>query len=85
MAFSWLTANYYSYEIPDGNGGTRDVVGSFNHDNFVRSMPEKKWNLTADWERGNHSAAMVVYYVDSYKTVDSVDAFTCFSSGTWIQ
>ena len=64
MAYS----HFLGYEIPDGNGGTRDVVGSFNHDNFVRSMPQKKWNLTADWERGNHSAAMVVYYVDSYKT-----------------
>ena len=61
-------SHFLSYEIPDGNGGTRDVVGSFNHDNFVRSMPQKKWNLTADWEQGNHSVAMVVYYVDSYKT-----------------
>lgn len=61
-------SHFLSYEIPDGNGGTRDVVGSFNHDNFVRSMPQKKWNLTADWEHGNHSVAMVVYYVDSYKT-----------------
>ena len=67
-------SQFLSYEIPDGNGGTRDVVGSFNHDNFVRSMPEKKWNLTADWERGNHSAAMVVYYVDSYKTTRAVPA-----------
>lgn len=67
-------SHFLSYEIPDGNGGTRDVVGSFNHDNFVRSMPQKKWNLTADWERGNHSAAMVVYYVDSYKTGRAVPA-----------
>jgi iron complex outermembrane receptor protein len=37
-------------------------------------MPQKKWNLTADWERGNHSAAMVVYYVDSYKTGRAVPA-----------
>jgi iron complex outermembrane receptor protein len=67
-------SQFLSYEIPDGNGGTRDVVGSFNHDNFVRSMPEKKWNLTADWERGSHSASMVVYYVDSYKTGRPVPA-----------
>jgi iron complex outermembrane receptor protein len=67
-------SQFLSYEIPDGNGGTQDVVGSFNHDNFVRSLPEKKWNLTADWERGNHSAAMVVYYVDSYKTGRAVPA-----------
>ena len=67
-------SHFLSYEIPDGNGGTRDVVGLFNHDNFVRSMPQKKWNLTADWERGNHRAAMVVYYVDSYKTELPVSA-----------
>lgn len=67
-------SRFNSYEIPDGNGGTRDVVGSFNHDNFVRSMPEAKWNLTADWERGNHSAAVVLYHVDSYKTTRAVPA-----------
>ena len=67
-------SQFLSYEIPDGNGGVTDVVGSFNHDNFVRSMPEKKWNLTADWERGSHSASMVVYYVDSYKTGRAVPA-----------
>ena len=67
-------SRFNSYEIPDGNGGTRDVVGSFNHDNFVRSMPEAKWNLTADWERGNHSAAVVLYHVDSYETTRAVPA-----------
>ena len=67
-------SRFNSYEIPDGNGGTRDVVGSFNHDNFVRSMPEAKWNLTTDWERGNHSAAVVLYHVDSYKTTRTVPA-----------
>jgi iron complex outermembrane receptor protein len=67
-------SRFNSYEIPDGNGGTRDVVGSFNHDNFVRSMPEAKWNLTADWERGNHSAAVVLYHVDSYTTSLAVPA-----------
>ena len=67
-------SRFNSYEIPDGNGGSRDVVGSFNHDNFVRSMPEAKWNLTADWERGNHSAAVVLYHVDSYTTSRAVPA-----------
>jgi iron complex outermembrane receptor protein len=67
-------SRFNSYEIPDGNGGSRDVVGSFNHDNFVRSMPEAKWNLTADWERGNHSAAVVFYHVDSYTTSRPVPA-----------
>ena len=67
-------SRFNSYEIPDGNGGKRDVVGSFNHDNFVRSLPEAKWNLTADWERGNHSAAVVLYHVDSYTTGRAVPA-----------
>ena len=67
-------SRFNSYEIPDGNGGRRDVVGSFNHDNFVRSLPEAKWNLTADWERGNHSAAVVLYHVDSYTTGRAVPA-----------
>ena len=35
---------------------------------------KKNWNLTADWERGHHSAAMVIYYVDSYKTGRAVPA-----------
>ena len=77
-------SRFMSYEIPDGAGGVRDVVGSFNHDNFVRSMPESKWNLTADWERGNHSASMVVYTVDSYSTGRAVPASAQalgFSSG----
>ena len=67
-------SRFNSYEIPDGNGGKKDVVGSFNHDNFVRSLPEAKWNLTADWERGNHSAAVVLYHVDSYTTGRTVPA-----------
>jgi iron complex outermembrane receptor protein len=61
-------SKFLSYEIPTAGGGSQDVVGRFNYKNFVRSMPAAKWNLTADWERGNHSAALVLYHVDSYKT-----------------
>ena len=71
FGFQLAYSQFNSYEIPDtrtGRSGPRDVVGLFNHDNFVRSMPKAKWNLTADWERGNHSAAMVLYSVDAYKT-----------------
>ena len=68
-------SRFMSYEIPDGSGGLTDVVGAFNYDNFVRSLPETKWNLTADWARGNHSAAVVVYSVDSYKTNRPVSAY----------
>ena len=68
VGIQFSMSRFMSYEIPDGNGGLKDVVGSHNWDNFVRSLPQTKWNLTADWEQGNHSAAVVVYSVDSYKT-----------------
>ena len=58
---------FFKYEIPTANG-TKDVVGLFNHDNFVRSMPKTKWNLTADWENGNHRLAAVVFNTSSYRT-----------------
>ena len=58
---------FFKYEIPTANG-TKDVVGLFNHDNFVRSMPKTKWNLTADWENGNHRLAAVIYDTSSYRT-----------------
>jgi iron complex outermembrane receptor protein len=77
FGFQLAYSQFNSYEIPDtrtGRSGPRDVVGLFNHDNFVRSMPKAKWNLTADWERGNHSAAMVFYSVDAYKTERDVPA-----------
>jgi iron complex outermembrane receptor protein len=75
IGLQFSMSRFISYEIPDGSGGLTDVVGSFNYDNFVRSLPETKWNFTADWERGNHSAAMVVYSVDSYKTNRPLSAY----------
>ena len=64
---------FFKYEIPTANG-TKDVVGLFNHDNFVRSMPKTKWNLTADWENGNHRLAAVVFNTSSYRTERAVPA-----------
>ena len=69
-----LYSHFLSAEIPDGNGRTGDVVGSFNHDKCVCSMPKQIWNLIADWERGHYGAAMVIYYLDSYKTGRAVPA-----------
>ena len=68
-----LTATHFlSYEIPTASGGTRDVAGLFNHDNFARSIPETKANLSLDWLMGNHTAAVITYYVDSYDTTRAV-------------
>ena len=66
-------SQFFKYEIPSANG-TKDVVGLFNHDNFVRSMPKTKWNLTADWANGNHKLAAVIYKTSSYRTEREVPA-----------
>ena len=44
-----------NYEIPNGSGGMKDVVGLFNHDNFARSMPETKSVITARLANGKHN------------------------------
>ncbi len=72
---------FLSYEIPctgantrgcSGPEGVQDVVGFFNFDNFVRSMPETKVNFTADWTRGNHKLALLGYWTSSYETTREV-------------
>ena len=61
-------SHFLSYEIPTATGGTRDVAGLFNHDNFARSIPETKVNVGLNWLRDNHSASAIIYYVDEYET-----------------
>ncbi|MFK8048731.1 MAG: TonB-dependent receptor [Halioglobus sp.] len=73
-----------SYEIPDPSGGTQDVAGLFNHDNFARSIPETKANLSFDWAKDNHSAALIAYYVDSYKTTRAVPAGASANIDEWV-
>jgi iron complex outermembrane receptor protein len=65
-------SHFLSYEIPNGTGGTQDVAGYFNYNNFARSLPETKANLSLTWMRGNQSATATAYYVDSYKTTRTV-------------
>jgi iron complex outermembrane receptor protein len=79
-----LTATHFlSYEIPDPTGGTRDVAGKFNHDNFARSIPETKANLSADWMYGNHKAVAIAYYVSSYETTRSVPDGSSQTIDSW--
>jgi iron complex outermembrane receptor protein len=61
-------AHFLSYEIPTASGGPEDVAGYFNHDNFARSLPETKANISMNWMMDRHSAAAIIYYVDSYET-----------------
>ncbi len=68
-----LTGTHFlSYEIPDPSGGSRDVVGLFNHDNFARSIPETKANVSVEWIGGNHQAVAIAYYVADYETTRAV-------------
>ena len=62
------TARMLNYEIPNGTGGMRDVVGLFNHDNFARSMPETKSVITAKLNNGDHTFAAFIRMVSEYET-----------------
>ena len=77
IGVSVAATRFLSYEIPcsganargcTGASGTQDVIGYFNYDNFVRSMPETKVNVTADWTRNNHKVALMGFYTSSYET-----------------
>ncbi|MFK7889319.1 MAG: TonB-dependent receptor [Granulosicoccus sp.] len=73
FGLNFTGTHFLSYEIPNADGkGTRDVAGFFNHDNFARSIPETKMNLSADWSIGNHTASAIVYWVDEYETTRAV-------------
>ncbi|EGG30777.1 TonB-dependent receptor [Aequoribacter fuscus] len=80
IGLSLAATRFLSYEIPctatlsaaqrgcTGTSGTQDVVGYFNYDNFARSMPETKVNVTANWSRNNHKVALMGFYTSSYET-----------------
>ena len=61
------------YEIPI-NGVITDVVGSFNHNNFARSLPETKAVLSANLTTGDHSVSAYGRFVSSYETTRPIVA-----------
>jgi iron complex outermembrane receptor protein len=79
-------SHFNSYELTKDNGEVVEAAGSFNTDNFARSMPETKGSLNVNWLGENQRASLNVNYVSSYETgVDisalpdessTVDAFT---------
>jgi iron complex outermembrane receptor protein len=84
FGLNFTGTHFLSYEIPNANGrGTRDVAGFFNHDNFARSIPETKLNLSADWVIGNHTAAAILYWVDEYETTRAVPAGESQKIDSW--
>ena len=71
------TTRFLNYEIPciglntrgcSDTTGVQDVVGFFNFDNFARSIPEIKTNITADWRRGRNKLSLLIFYVSDYQT-----------------
>ena len=68
------TAHMLNYEIPNGAGGMKDVVGLFNHDNFVRSLPETKSVITAKLNNGDHTFAAFIRMVSEYETTRAITA-----------
>jgi len=68
------TAHIMNYEIPNGSGGMKNVVGLFNQDNFARSMPETKMVISGKLNNGNHNVAAFVRNVSEYKTNRALDA-----------
>ena len=68
------TARMLSYEIPNGTGGMKDVVGLFNYSNFARSMPETKSVISAKLSNGDHNFAAFIRMISEYETTRALDA-----------
>ena len=73
-SLGFVSSHMLEYEIPNGAGGMKDVVGLFNHDNFARSLPETKSVLTASLVNGNHNLTAIYRWVSEYETTRAVDA-----------
>ncbi|MCY7297368.1 TonB-dependent receptor domain-containing protein [Alteromonas sp. a30] len=68
-------AHILEYEIPL-NGVTTDVSGLFNHNNFARSMPETKGNISVQWKNDQHSIYARLNFVSSYENTRVVPEST---------
>lgn len=82
-----LNASHFnSYQLTKTNGDVVEAAGSFNVDNFARSMPKTKGSINFNWVGEGQRASLNVNYISSYDTgVDvsalpnessTVDAFT---------
>lgn len=47
--------------------GVYDAAGTTGDGNLVRSLPDHKGNVTANWSRGNHNFTAITRYIGSYK------------------
>jgi iron complex outermembrane receptor protein len=66
-----LTLNasqFISYKLTKDNGDIVQAAGSFNHDNFARSMPKTKATLNFNWVGEGQRASINANYISSYET-----------------
>jgi len=75
LEFQTNIAHILQYEIPI-DGVTTDVAGFFNHNNFARSMPETKGNISLQWQNEQHSVYVRMNYVSSYTNTHVVPEST---------
>ena len=76
-----LNASHFnSYELTLANGEVIEAAGSFNINNFARSMPETKGSLNFNWIGESQRASVNVNYVSSYETGVNVSALPNESS-----
>jgi iron complex outermembrane receptor protein len=66
-------AHIMEYEIPVA-GVMKDVVGSFNHDNFARSMPETKSVISASLRNGDHKISAYYRMISDYENGRTIPA-----------
>jgi iron complex outermembrane receptor protein len=75
-------SHFLTYELTKENGEVIEAAGSFNHDNFARSLPETKATLNANWVGDMQRASINVNYISSYET--SIDLSALPSESTTI-
>lgn len=67
-------SHFLNYDLTLDNGQTVEAAGSFNHDNFARSLPETKANTMLTWHGDNQNANVILNYISSYETSRAVPA-----------
>ena len=77
---SWVlslnAAQMLEYDITLPTGDKVDALGSFNSDNFARSLPKTKANVNLTWSDEAQSATLNMNHVSNYKNgLDKVNSF----------
>lgn len=74
FGLNFSASHFLSYELTKDNGEVVEAAGSFNHDNFARSMPKTKASVNVNWNGDYQSASLNINHVSSYKTTIDLSA-----------